>query len=80
MARSDVPTSKALAKTLSAKSETKIAARTVRMHLSKFMGYKSSVPRAVPCRATTHINSTAKKSRMVSPTSRFYLGQRLVLG
>jgi transposase len=48
IARSDVPTSKSLAKDLSAKSGTSIAPRTIRTHLSSYMGYKSSVPRAVP--------------------------------
>lgn len=48
IARSDVPTSKTLAKNISAKSVTPIASRTVRRHLSNHMGYKSSVPRAVP--------------------------------
>ena len=64
VARQDVPTSKALAKAISAKSETSIAPRTVRRLLSKYMGYQSSIPRAVPL-----LTSLQKKSRMVSPAS-----------
>lgn len=48
VARYDVPTSKTLAKTISAKSGAPVAPRTVRRHLSNYMGYKSSVPHAVP--------------------------------
>lgn len=48
VARSDVPTSKALARDISAKTGTPITPRAVRMHLSNHMGYKSSIPRPVP--------------------------------
>jgi transposase len=48
VARSDVPTSNTLAKTISAKTGTPITSRTVCRHLSNYMGYQSSVPRAVP--------------------------------
>ena len=46
--RQDVPTSKSLAKAISTKSGTPINPRTICRHLSNYMGYQSSIPRAVP--------------------------------
>jgi transposase len=54
IAKQDVPTSKSISKALSAKSGMEISARTVRRHLSNYMGYQSSVPRAVPFLTSLH--------------------------
>jgi transposase len=56
VSRNDVPTSKILAKNISAQSRTTIAPRTVRRHLSNYMGYKSSIPRAVPLLTPSQLN------------------------